>query len=295
MRNTHQASSSRFHRRHLLQAAAGSAAAAWLAGRTAAAADAPPVLKGRIVQGACPGAFGRKTTFEQKCQMCVQLGLKGIDLVAPEDWPMLKKYGLLCTMARSHSLTKGMNHKENYDECVAAIRKGIEEAAAAGFPNVIVLSGNRNGMPDDQGAANLAEGLKLVAGYAEEKKVTLCLELLNSKVNHKDYQCDHTAWGVEVCKKVGSPRVKLLYDIYHMQVQEGDIIATIRQSIEYIAHFHTAGVPGRHEIDESQELYYPAIMRAIVDLNFKGYVCHEYSPQGDAMQALAKAVQICDV
>jgi len=285
-------------RRGFLKGAAGAAALAAVGarGRTAAgeAAPAAPALKGRIRQASCGGAFGRMT-FEEKCQTCVRLGLKGIDLVDTNEWPTLKKYGLLCTMARTHGLTKGLNRKENHEGCLAVIRQRIEDAAEAGFPNVICFSGNRAGLADDAGIEACVEGLKQVAGLAEQKKVTLCMELLNSKRNHKDYQCDRTAWGAEVCKRVGSPRVKLLYDIYHMQVQEGDVIATIREHFQYIGHFHTAGVPGRREIDDSQELYYPAIMRAIVDLGFEGYVAHEYGPKGPALESLKRAVEICDV
>jgi hydroxypyruvate isomerase len=285
-------------RRGVLKGLSGGAilAAGGLGMGAVAAAEKPPApqLKGRIKQAACPGAFG-KVSLERKCEMCVQLGLKGIDLVKPSDWPTLKKYGLICTMVPAHGLTKGINHKENHEECLAALRKSIEAAAEAGFPNVITLSGNRAGISDEEGAAHCVEALKQVAGLAEQKKITLCMELLNSKRNHKDYQCDRTAWGADVCRRVGSPRVKLLYDIYHMQVQEGDVIATIRENIQYIAHFHTAGVPGRHEIDESQELYYPAIMQAIADLNFDGYVAHEYSPQREPLGSLQKAVSICDI
>ncbi|MFZ5830239.1 MAG: hydroxypyruvate isomerase family protein [Planctomycetota bacterium] len=284
-------------RRQLLQGiGAGAVASLTLGPATASRAADAPARKGRIRQAACPGAFGRKTTIEDKCKMAKELGLYGIDLVDVKDWGTLKQYGLICTMARSHSLTKGLNRKEQHDECIALIRESIEAAAAAGFPNVICFPGNRDGLDDETGLVNSAEGLKKVVGFAEEKNITLCMELLNSKLNHKDYQCDRTHWGVELCKRVGSPRFKLLYDIYHMQVQEGDIIATIRESIDYIAHIHTAGVPGRHEIDETQELYYPAIMRAIADLNYGGYVAHEYSPvQGDAKASLQKAIEICDV
>ena len=235
----------------------------------------------------------RKMSIEQMCQVCVQLGLHGIDFVSPNDWPTLKKHGLICTMA--HSGASGLNRKQNHEKAVAALRKAIEAAAEAGFPNVLCLSGNRAGCRTRRGRPTASQGLKQIAAFAEEKKVTVCMELLNSKRNHKDYQCDRTAWGVEVCKKVGSPRVKLLYDIYHMQVQEGDVIATIRENIQYIAHFHTAGVPGRHEIDETQELYYPAVMRAIVDLKFDGYVAHEYNPTRDPVESLKKSVAICDV
>ena len=252
----------------------------------------PAKLKGRIKQAITSGVL-RKMPFEQMCQVCVQFGVLGIDFASVNDWPTLKKHGLICTMA--HSGAKGLNRKENHEQAVAALRKTIEAVAEAGFPNVIVMSGNRAGLSDEEGAANCVEGLKQIAAFAEEKKVTVCMELLNSKRNHKDYQCDRTAWGAEVCKKVGSPRVKLLYDIYHMQVQEGDVIATIRENIEWIAHFHTAGVPGRHEIDETQELYYPAVMQAIVDLKFEGYVAHEYNPTRDPVESLKKSVAICDV
>jgi hydroxypyruvate isomerase len=252
----------------------------------------PAKLKGRIKQAITPGVL-RKMSVEQMCEVCVQFGLHGLDFVAPSDWPTLKKHGLICTMA--HSGAKGLNRKENHEQAVAALRQTIEAVAEAGFPNVIVMSGNRAGLSDEEGAANCIEGLKQIAALAEEKKITICMELLNSKRNHKDYQCDRTAWGAEVVKAVGSPRVKLLYDIYHMQVQEGDVIATIRENIDCIAHFHTAGVPGRHEIDETQELYYPAIMQAIVDLKFDGYVAHEYNPTQDPVESLKKSVAICDV
>ena len=285
-------------RRELLKGVAAGAAAAALglgAGRLAAEEKAGAALKGRIKQAACGGVFG-KTTFEEKCRVSKDLGLAGIDLVGASEWPTLKKYGLICTMCPGgHGIGKGFNRKENHDGIVEGLRKAIAAAAEAGFPNVICFSGNRAGLADDEGAETCVEGLKKIAGFAEEKKVAVCMELLNSKRNHKDYQCDRTAWGADVCKKVGSPRVKLLYDIYHMQVQEGDVIATIRENIASIGHFHTAGVPGRNEIDDSQELYYPAIMRAIADLKFEGYVAHEYGPRKDALESLKKAIAICDV
>jgi len=282
-------------RRELLKGVAAGAALVGLGigGKPLAAEEkaAGPPLKGRIKQAGCPGVFG-KATFEEKCQMCKQLGLHGIDLVGSKDWPTLKKYGLICTMCPGGG---GFNRKENHEGALAGLRKNIEAAAEAGFPNVIVMSGNRAGLADDTGAENCVEGLKKIAAFAEEKKITVCMELLNSKRNHKDYQCDRTAWGADVCKRVGSPRIKLLYDIYHMQVQEGDVIATIRENIQYIGHFHTAGVPGRNEIDDTQELYYPAIMRAIADLKFEGYVAHEYGPKKDPTESLKKAIAICDV
>jgi hydroxypyruvate isomerase len=198
-------------------------------------------------------------------------------------------------MTPSHGITKGLNRKENWDECLKKIRDAIDATAAAGYPNVICFSGNRDGMSDEEGLKNCAEALKQVVGHAEEKKVTICMELLNSKRNHKDYMCDRTAWGVELCKAVGSERFKLLYDIYHMQIDEGDVIATIRQYKDYLGHYHTAGVPGRHEIDDSQELYYPAIMRAIADTGFKGIVAQEFTPTRGAYASLEQAVKICDV
>jgi len=193
------------------------------------------------------------------------------------------------------SISNGWNRKDNHDRFVEEMKRNLDLAAEAGVPNVICMSGERKGLPDDEGIKNCVEGLKRVAGYAERKKVTMCMELLNSKVDHKDYQCDRTAWGVEVVKGVGSPRFKLLYDIYHMQIMEGDVIRTIRGNIQHIGHFHTGGNPGRHEIDASQELNYPAIMRAIADLKFDGWVAHEFVPSGDPFAALEQAFRLCDV
>ncbi len=258
---------------------------------------AAPALKGNIKQGACGGVFGGKMPFEDRCKLAVKVGLEGLDFVGEGQWETLKKYGLVCTMVSSGGgLKKGLNHVENHQSCLDALRKSIQSASDAGYKNVICFSGNRDGISEEEGRENCVKALKQIAGLAEKKSVTLCMELLNSKLNHPDYQCDRTHWGAEMCRQVGSPNVKLLYDIYHMQVQEGDIIATIRKYYEYIGHFHTAGVPGRHDLGESQELYYPAIMRAIKDLGFKGYVSHEYSPKVDSAEvALAKAVAICDV
>jgi hydroxypyruvate isomerase len=252
-------------------------------------------LKGRIKQSVCKWCFG-SIPMEQFVAYSAKIGLKGLDLSASSEWPLLKKHGLICTMSTSHGLTKGLNRKENHEECLAKIRKSVEETAEAGFPNVICFSGNREGMDDDEGMKNCEIAVKEIIGFVEKKKtVTLCIELLNSKRNHKDYMCDRTHWGAELVKRVGSPKFKLLYDIYHMQVQEGDVIATIRENAEYIGHYHTAGVPGRNEIDDSQELYYPAIMKAIVDTSFTGYVSQEFVPKKDPLKSLAEAVRICDV
>ncbi len=263
-----------------------------------AAQGQAPQLKGRLKQGATRGCFGRGKTIEQIAQEAAGLGLKGLDLISPKDWPTLKKYGLIPTMAPSagHSLANGINDPANHEKAEAGVRQIIDEAAAAGAPNVIVLSGNRRGMSDEQGIENCVTFLNKIKAQAEDKGITICLELLNSKVNHPDYQCDHTKWGVEVMKRVNSPRMKLLYDIYHMQIMEGDIIRTIRENIQYIGHFHTAGNPGRNEIDLSnQELNYRAIAQAIVEAGFTGYLSHEYSPKKDPLASMAEAIRICDV
>ena len=292
-------------RRSLLKAAAGSAAAlaaVGLAGTGRAEetkkAEEPKKegapLRGRIKQSVSKWCFG-KIPMAEFAPAVAKMGIKAIELIGPGEWGLLKENGLVCGMTPSHGIGKGFNRKENHAECIASVRKAIEATAAAGFPNVVCFSGNRDGMADDLGAANCVEGIKQIAAFAEEKKVTICMELLNSKRDHKDYMCDHTAWGVDVCKKVGSPRVKLLYDIYHMQIQEGDVIATLRESIPYIGHIHTGGVPGRNEIDDKQELYYPAIMKALVDLKYEGLVGHEFIPKRDPMTSLAEAVTLCDV
>jgi hydroxypyruvate isomerase len=192
------------------------------------------------------------------------------------------------------SIRDGINRKEFHEGIEKRMREAIEAAAAAGAPNVIVLSGERRGMSDQEGLENSVAFLNRVKRLAEDKGVTICLELLNSKVNHPDYMCDRTAWGVDVCKGVDSPRVKLLYDIYHMQIMEGDIIRTVQNNIRYIAHFHTAGNPGRHEFDDTQEMNYHGIARALADLKFTGYVAHEYTPLKDPIQSLDEALRICD-
>ncbi len=255
-----------------------------------------PKLKGRIKQAVTRGCFGKGMAFEDMCRHAAELGLLGFDLVGPKDFPTLKKYGLIPTMVPGGSNIKdGVNRKENHEGIEKRMREAIEAAVAAGAPNVIAMSGNRMGMSDEEGMDNAVIFYNKIKGFAEDKGVTVCMELLNSKVNHPDYMCDRTAWGVEVCKRVNSPRVKLLYDIYHMQIMEGDIIRTIRNNIQYIAHFHTAGNPGRNEFDDSQELNYVGIMRAIADLNFTGYVAHEYGPRRDAIPSLKEMMRICDV
>ncbi len=278
--------------------AAGTVAGA-LAGKGYAAAPGNIeriVKKGRINQSVSKWCYG-KFSVDELCAVSKKMGMKAIDLLGPNDFPTLKKHGLECSMVNTHGLGNGLNRKGNHEECLAKIRDAIDAAAEYGFPNVISFPGNRRGMSDEEGIENSVIALKQVVGHAEKKKVTICLEYLNSKVNHKDYMFDKTAWGVEVCKKVGSERVKILYDIYHAQIMEGDIIRTIRDYKEYMGHYHTGGNPGRNEIDDTQELYYPAIMRAIAETGFKGYVAHEFIPKRDRdpIESLAYAVRICDV
>jgi hydroxypyruvate isomerase len=256
-------------------------------------------LKGRIRHSVCAWCYG-SIPLEDLCKAAQNIGIQSIDLVSPKDFDVIKKYDLTSAMVASNSkewgITRGWNRKEHHAQLIEYFKPMIDATAAAGFTNLICFSGNREGLDDQQGIENCAEGLKKIIGYAEKKKVTLVMELLNSKVDHADYQCDHTAWGVELCKAVGSDRFKLLYDIYHMQIMEGDVIRTIRENQQYIAHYHTGGVPGRNEIDETQELFYPAIMQAVLDTGFKGFVAQEFVPKReDKLASLKQGVQICDV
>lgn len=258
------------------------------------AADKRGAKKGRINQSVCKWCY-RKVSFEDLAAHSAKIGLKGLDLASPNQWPALKKHGLVCTMTPSHGIGKGLNRIANHAECLGRIRKAIEDTSDAGFRNVICFSGNRAGMDDNEGLKNCEIAIKQIVGLAEKKNITICMELLNSKRNHKGYMCDRTHWGGELVRRIGSPRFQLLYDIYHMQVQEGDVIATIKEYKDCIGHYHTAGVPGRNEIDETQELYYPPIMKAIVETGFKGYVGQEFIPKKDALTSLTNAVEICDV
>ncbi len=256
-----------------------------------------PKLKNRINHSVCRWCYA-KIPLETLAVEAKKIGLTSIELVGPAEWPILKKHGLHCAMPNGGeiSLVKGFNHAENHEELFKRYSEIIPKVAAAGYNNIICFSGNRDGISEEEGLLNSAKGIKPLMAIAEKNKVTLVMELLNSKVNHKDYQCDHTSWGVELCKQVGSDRFKLLYDIYHMQIMEGDVIATIRANHQYIAHYHTGGVPGRNEIDHSQELYYPAIMEAILATGYKGYVAQEFIPaKKDALASLAQGVKICDV
>jgi len=283
------------HRRNFLTTLGGLTAFSVL-GPSALTARAEP-RKGRIKQAVCGGVFsGSKLDLDGMCREAARLGAWGIDLVGPDAFPTLNKHGLIPTMVPGSSgIKKGINEKNNHAEMAPKMEECIKAAAAAGAPNVIVLSGDRQGISDQEGLDNSVLFFNQVKGVAEDKGVTLCLELLNSKVNHPGYMCDHTAWGVEVCKRVNSPRVKLLYDIYHMQIMEGDIIRTIKQNLQYIGHFHTAGNPGRHEFDDTQEMNYIGICKAIADLGYQGYLSHEYTPTKEPLETLDKMMRICEV
>jgi hydroxypyruvate isomerase len=261
----------------------------------AEAAPPPAPAAGRLKQSAARWCY-RNISLDDLCRQAAEIGLSGIDLVDPPDWPTIKKYRLIPAVYQgAGTIPVGWNHKENHDSLEKLLRQLIATAAENKIPNVITFSGNRKGMNDDEGKANCIEGLRRIGKVAEDAGVTVLMELLNSKVNHKDYQADHTAWGVDVMKGVDSPRVKLLYDIYHMQIMEGDIISTIRQNIAYIGHFHTGGVPGRHELDDTQELQWRTIAKAIADLGFQGFFAHEFVPVKDPMTSLRQAVELCTV
>ncbi|HEY6393093.1 MAG TPA: TIM barrel protein [Bryobacteraceae bacterium] len=257
------------------------------------------VRKGRLKQSVTNGVFPRGRPLEENARDAARLGAKAYDLIGPKDWPVLKKYGLVPGMVPGFggTIPDALNRKENHDAIEKSMHAGIDLCAQEGAPNLITFSGNRRGMSDAEGADNCVLFLNKVKAHAEDKGVTICMELLNSKVNHKDYMCDHVTWGVDVVKRVNSPRVKLLYDIYHMQIMDGDIVRGVRENIRYIAHFHTGGVPGRHEIDDTQELNYRFVARAIADLGFTGFIAHEYSPaEGrDALKSLEQAMEIVDV
>ncbi len=262
----------------------------------------PRKVQGNLKQSVCKWCF-RNLSVEELARIASSVGIKSVELVPPEDWPTLHKYGLTCAMAshgdalRNPQIREGLNRVENHDAWESYFKKFIEVSADAGVPNVICFSGWRMGMSDEEGLWNCARGIRRVIALAEQKNVTLCMELLNSKLEglKGQYMCDHTAWGVELVKRVGSPRFKLLYDIYHMQIMEGDVIRTITDNWDYIGHFHTAGNPGRHEIDETQELNYGAICRVLASKGFTGFIGQEFLPTRDPMSALDQAFRICDV
>ena len=257
---------------------------------------------GRIKQSYCFPMYTRGISLEELVKATADIGYAAIELWARQHAPfdeicdLATEHGLVVASMCGHdSLTDRLNKRENHSRIEEDLHESIEIAAERGIPGLICFSGNRNGLDDEAGVEICAEGLDRVKKYAEEKGVNLNVELLNSKVDHPDYQCDHTAWGIALCKAVDSPRVKLLYDIYHMQIMEGDLIRTIRENIDYIGHFHTAGNPDRRDMDEDQEIYYPAVMRAIAETGYDLYVGHEFSPKGDPIEALRKAYETCDV
>lgn len=260
--------------------------------------DDTPKPRGNLKQSVCRWCYGR-IPLEKLATEAARIGYRSIELLSPQEVLTVKKYGLTCAVLGGADIVHGLNRAGNHPRILKQLREGIEFAAAEGVPNVICMAGNRTikgqTITDEEGLEVCAQGLKQIVGFAEEKQVTLVMEGLNSKVDHKDYMYDRTPWGVALCKKVGSPRFKLLYDIYHMQIMEGDIIRTLRQYKDYIAHYHTGGNPGRNEIDETQELNYPAICRAIVGTGFQGYLAQEFIPKRDPLTSLAQAFQICDV
>ncbi|HEX7937439.1 MAG TPA: TIM barrel protein, partial [Gemmatimonadaceae bacterium] len=255
----------------------------------------PVPNSGRLKHSVSRWCYGR-IAIDDLCEAAKNIGYKAIDLLDEKDYATPAKHGLTCAMANGFgSIPVGFNRPDNHDKLVADAERMIPTVAAAGIPNIVCFSGNRAGLSDGEGITNCVAGLKRIAPTAAKYNVTLCLELLNSKVDHKDYQADHTAWGVEVVKGVNSPRLKLLYDIYHMQIMEGDVIRTIRDNFGHIAHFHTGGVPGRNEIDDTQELNYRRVMTAIADLGFTGFVAQEFVPKRDPLTSLRQAFEICDV
>jgi hydroxypyruvate isomerase len=264
---------------------------------SAVAVESKP-RKGRIRQSVCRWCYP-KLSVDQLCAAAAEIGLKGVDLLQPDEYEVPKRYGLRCTMGYVSGGDLGartaLNRLEDHDEIERMFRSGIPRAAKAGVVNVITFSGWRKGITDEDGLRNTIVGLNRVKKIAEDSGINLCLELLNSKLDHLGYMADHTAWGVRVMEEVNSPNVKLLYDIYHMQIMEGDLIATIQRNIQWIGHFHTGGVPGRHELNDTQEVNWVAVMKAIAATSYGGYVAHEFRPTGDPLESLRQAVDSCDV
>jgi hydroxypyruvate isomerase len=260
------------------------------------AAQVKPVQrKGRLKQSVCRWCYG-KIPIEDFARESARLGLKSVDLAPANEWPVLKKYGLLPTMiGGGTTIPEGFNRKENHAGIEQRFRESVKNAVEFGAPSIIVFSGNRKGMSDEEGLENCAVGVKRVIKMAEDANVLVCMELLNSKVNHPDYMCDHTKWGVELVRRVDSPKFKLLYDIDHMQIMEGDVIRTMRENLQYIGHLHTGGNPGRNELDDTQEMNYKGISRAVVEMGFQGHFAHEFIPKRDPLTSLAEAVDLCDV
>ena len=294
-------------RRQVLHSTAGAAAALAGTGFTVVSTAAEPapagraVKHGRIRQSVINWCFNPKHwDIEQLARNAASLGIQSVELADPKVWPVLKKHGLTCAIAGSHGFVKGFNNPANWEMCIDRVTKQIDASAEFGCPNVITFTGMRENIPDDVGMENCVKGLKKVIGHAEKRKVTICLEHLNSRVDeemkgHPGYQGDHIDYCAEICRRVGSERMKLLFDIYHVQIMDGDVIRRIRQLRDLIGHIHTAGNPGRGELDENQEINYPPIMRALLEIGYKGFVGQEFIPTRDPMQGLRQAVEVCDV
>ena len=264
-----------------------------------AAEDSYRITNGRIRQSVVPWCFN-PMPVEELAKHAAAMGLKSVELCDPKHWPLLKELGMTCAIAGSHGFAKGFAHREEWDECHAKLRERIGQCADAGVERVITFSGFRRGISDDEGIKNMVAGLKVLVPLAEEKKVTLCIEMLNSRVDiqmkgHPDYFCDSIERTIEIIRQIGSQRVKLLFDIYHVQIMHGDVISRIRQHKEFIAHVHTAGNPGRNEIDDTQEINYPPIMKALIEIGYTGFVGQEFIPTRDKVASLAQGVKICDV
>jgi hydroxypyruvate isomerase len=277
--------------------AAGSAGVVALPSIAKAFSLLPDGLKGNINHSACRWCY-QDIPLEDLVIAAKQMGMGSIELLGVKDWEVVNKHGITCAMGYGTTigLNKGFNDPTLHEQLLKEYSETIPKAADAGLKQIICFSGNANGMTPEKGIENCAKGLEPVVKIAQKYNITMSMELLNSKVNHKDYQCDHTDWGVKLCEKLGSDNFKLLYDIYHMQIMEGDVIATIQKNIKYISHFHTGGVPGRHEIDDTQELQYPAIMKAIAATGFKGFVAQEFIPaKADKLASLKQGVEICDI
>jgi hydroxypyruvate isomerase len=281
----------------LMRLGAAAVGSIFLPEKTGALGVEKAVKKGRLKQSVSYWCYQKDFKLPEFARVVADMGLTAIDLLQPGEWEVVRQYGLICSLgyADAAKIPDGLNDKANHDAIVKGLEKAIPLAEKMGVPNLIAFFGNRRGMGNAEAVDNCVTGLNRVKKAAEDHGVTVCVELLNSKVDHKDYQGDHTAFGLQVVKAVGSPRVKLLYDIYHMQIMEGDIIRTVRDSHEYIAHYHTGGVPGRHEIDDTQELNWPTVCKAIADTGFKGYVAHEFVPTRDPLKSLREAVVMCDV
>lgn len=322
MSQTKRATFASFNRRQLLQTAAGAAAGAWTWASAAEVRADKAVVHGRIRQSVAPWCFADTWNLEQLCQVAKGLGCQSIELLEPDQWPTVKKYGLTCAISNSHLFVQGMNNPRYQPGCLAMLRQRIDQCVEAGFQTVITFTGyaeesgewNNGANPDlstlppgrrviapDEGLKNCVAGFKQIVGYAEKKKIDLAIEILNTRASdhpmkgHPGYQGDHVDYCMEIIRQVGSPRLGLLFDIYHVQIMDGDIIRRIRQCGEAIKHVHTAGNPGRKELDETQEINFPPIMKALLEIGYQGFVGHEFIPTRDPLAGLTQAVRLCDV